>query len=82
MTNQVLVRCDADPDRKFKALRIRARAAQGLVESGQLDGELALSYIVWPTPEMDGLAADVATPLLSDPPSASCVSSSGNEKAP
>jgi hypothetical protein len=33
--------------------RVRQRVAQELVAEGKIDGLVALSYIVWPTPELE-----------------------------
>lgn len=39
--------------RASRAVLTRASAALDVVREGSLDGELALSYVIWPTPELE-----------------------------
>ena len=60
----------AGPSDELRAMYRRATAARDLAARGELDGEVALSYVIWPTPAMEIprdrlLHADVAAVNLS-----------------
>ena len=49
---------------EMRALYRRAAAARDLADRGDLDGEVALSYVIWPTRAME--VSEVERPPLPD----------------
>ena len=43
----------AGPSDELRAMYRRATAARDLAARGEVDGEVALSYVIWPTPTME-----------------------------